>query len=72
MKLKNIINIDNEYDENELITKTKDVTRTIFKGLFPGVGKTTSASKIAKTTNTLFISPQNKLCQKIKKTVLTV
>ena len=71
-KLKNIINTDNEYDENELLAKPKDVNRTISKGLFPGIGKTTSACKIAKTTNTLFISPQNKLCQKIKKDGLTV
>ena len=36
-KFKNIMKIDNENDENELLTKTKDVSRTIFKGLFPGV-----------------------------------
>ena len=49
------------------MAKTKDVNITIFKGLFPGVGKTAAACKIAKTINTLFISPQNKLCQEIKK-----
>ena len=35
-KYKNIINIDNEYDENELLAKTKDVNRTIFKDFSRG------------------------------------
>ena len=63
----NTINLIDEYDSNELLNKTKDITRLLLKGKNAGAGKTTSAMKIAKTMKTLFVSPQNKLCQKIKK-----
>ena len=63
----NIINIDNEYDKNELLDKTKDINRLLLKAKNAGAGKTTSAMEIAKTIKSLFVSPQNKLCQKIKK-----
>ena len=56
-------NINNEYDNQELLSIMKD--KNIFvKGILPGVGKT-SACKNYK--NSLFVSPYNKLCQDLRK-----
>jgi len=56
-------NINNEYDNQELVSIMKD-KNIIVKGILPGVGKT-SACKNYK--NSLFVSPYNKLCQDLRK-----
>ena len=56
-------NINNEYDNQELLSIMKD--KNIFvKGILPGVGKTSACKNYE---NPLFVSPYNKLCQDLRK-----
>ena len=56
-------NINNEYDNQELLSIMKD--KNIFlKGVLPGVGKTSACKNYE---NPLFVSPYNKLCQDLRK-----
>ena len=54
--------INNEYDNQELLSIIKDKNFFI-KGLLPGVGKTSACKNYM---NSLFVSPYNKLCQDLR------
>jgi hypothetical protein len=59
------VEINNEFDKNEINQVFERNRKTMIKGLYAGVGKTTSVKNYGH--NTLFISPYNKLCQNLRK-----
>lgn len=74
------LELKNEYNKYEIVDTLLKNNRTIVKGLYPGVGKTTSIMNISKSDNMndsdiLFISPFNRLCQELQsegKTAITL
>jgi len=74
------LDLKNEYNKYEIVDTLLKNNRTIVKGLYPGVGKTTSIMNISKSdhindSDILFISPFNRLCQELQsegKTAITL
>ena len=60
---KNIIVLKNERDKEEILNINNNMN-VFYKGLFPGVGKTTSCSVFG--GKKLFNSPHHKLCQELR------
>lgn len=61
----NVIKLKDEYDTNELNNIFDKHDRVMIKGLYPGVGKSTSVINYNNNT-TLFVTPFNKLAQQTR------
>ena len=62
------IEIEDEFDEKEMLDVFKDNKKVLCLGTLPGVGKTSAVKLLSKIgQKVLFVTPYNKLCQEHRK-----